>query len=126
MTKLYNKSSEKDKRQTLRNNMPPAEKILWDKLRRRQLEDCKFRRQYSINAFVVDFYAPEIKLAIEVDGESHFVDGAQSYDQERDTFLKGVGTRILRFTNTQVYEALDGVLFVITQKIKELRDVSFQ
>lgn len=121
MTKLYNKISEKYKRQTLRNNMPPAEKILWDKLRRRQLADCKFRRQYSIGAFVVDFYSAELKLAIEVDGESHFVEGAQDYDREREDFLIGKGTRIMRFTNAQVYEELDGVLLVIEQQIKELR-----
>jgi very-short-patch-repair endonuclease len=121
MTKLYNKSSEKFKRQSLRNNIPPAEKLLWEKLRRRQVEDCKFRRQYSIAAFVVDFYSPELKLVIEVDGESHFVEGAQEYDQERDTFLISKGTQILRFTNSHVYEKLDGVLVVIAQKIHQLR-----
>lgn len=122
MTELYNKTSEKYKRQSLRNNMPPAEKALWEKLRRRQLEDCKFRRQYSIGAFVVDFYSPELKLAIEVDGESHFIDGAQAYDQERDAFLTNKGTRIMRFTNTQIYEELDEVLLAIVHKVKELRE----
>lgn len=124
MNKLYNKSSEKFKRQALRNNMPPAEKILWEKLRRRQIEDCKFRRQYSIGAFVVDFYSPELKLAIEVDGESHFVNGVQAYDQERDTFLMSKGTKILRFKNNQIYEELDGVLLTVIKKIRELRELS--
>lgn len=124
MTELYNRSSEKIKRQSLRNNMPPTEKILWEKLRRRQIEGCKFRRQYSIGAFVVDFYAPELKLAIELDGESHFVDGAQTYDQERDAFLVSKGTRMMRFTNDQVYEELDGVLLAIAQKIRELRQLA--
>ena len=122
MTKLYNKSTEKEKRRSLRNNMLPAEKIVWEKLRRRQLEACKFRRQYSIGAFVVDFYSPELKLAIEIDGDSHFFEGAQAYDQERDAFLLSKGTRILRFTNTQIYEELDVVLLTILQKIKELRE----
>jgi very-short-patch-repair endonuclease len=72
MTKIFNKSSEKLKRQQLRNNLTPAELILWSRLRGKQIYNCKFRRQYSIDYFVIDFYAPEIKLAIEVDGESHF------------------------------------------------------
>ena len=59
MTELYNKTSEREKRRLLRNNMPPAEQIVWERLRNRQVEGCKFRRQYSIDVFVVDFYATE-------------------------------------------------------------------
>ncbi|MEH2281365.1 MAG: DUF559 domain-containing protein [Nostoc sp.] len=54
MTKLYNQTSEKQKWQILKNNMPPCEKIVWAKLRNQQIESCKFRRQYSIDRFVVD------------------------------------------------------------------------
>jgi very-short-patch-repair endonuclease len=89
MTELYNKTSEKEKRRSLRNNMPPAEKIVWEKLRNRQIEGCKFRRQYSIDRFVIDFYAPELKLAIEIDGDSHFQDGAQVYDYCRQGISPG-------------------------------------
>jgi very-short-patch-repair endonuclease len=63
--------------------MPPAEVILWQRLRNRQVEGYKFRRQYSIGRFVVDFYCPEKRLAIEVDGESHFVEEADLRDRER-------------------------------------------
>ncbi|MEG3907749.1 DUF559 domain-containing protein [Microcoleus sp. w2-18bC1] len=83
MTKLYNKTSEKLKRQRLRREMTKAEKRLWDKIKNRQLENCKFRRQYSVAEFVIDFYSPEIKLALEVDGDSHFQEGAVEYDAER-------------------------------------------
>jgi very-short-patch-repair endonuclease len=123
MTKLYNQSSERDKRRSLRNNMPLAEKIVWAKIRSQQIEKCRFRRQYSISAFVIDFYAPELKLALEIDGDSHFVEGAQAYDYEREAFLKDKGVKILRFTNSQVYENLDGVLEVIAHKIQELRNL---
>ena len=123
MTDLYNRSTEKAKRQFLRNNMPLAEQVIWEKIRRRQVEGCKFRRQYSIGAFVVDFYAPELKLAIEIDRDSHFADGAQMYDQERDSFLRDQGTNILRFTNNQIYEDLEGVLFTLIKTIKELREL---
>jgi very-short-patch-repair endonuclease len=91
MTKLYNQSSERDKRRSLRNNMPLAEKIVWAKIRSQQIEKCRFRRQYSISAFVIDFYAPELKLALEIDGNSHFVEGAQAYDVRIQ--VSGVGMR---------------------------------
>ena len=72
MTEFYNRETEKDKRRELRNSMPKAEVLLWMRLKGRQLLGCKFRRQYSIGAFVTDFYSPEIKLGIERDGDSHF------------------------------------------------------
>ncbi|MEH2024610.1 endonuclease domain-containing protein [Nostoc sp.] len=107
MTKLYNQTSEKQKRQTLRNNMPPCEKIVWAKLRNQQIESCKFRRQYSIDRFVVDFYFSELRLAIEIDGDSHYQDGVPEYDRDRQAFLSSKGTRILRFTNQEVYQDID-------------------
>ena len=121
MTKLYNRTSEKFKRQKLRTEMTEAEKRLGEHIRNRQLENCKFRRQYSVAAFVLDFYAPEIKLALEVDGDSHFVDGAVEYDAERQEFIESGRIKFLRFTNDDVYHNLDGVLEVIVEVIKSLR-----
>ena len=72
MTEIFNQSTEKSIRQELRNSMPTAEVILWTRLRGRQLLGCKFRRQYSVGAYVMDFYSPEVKLGIELDGDSHF------------------------------------------------------
>ena len=123
MTELYNKTSEKDKRQYLRNNMPPAEQLVWAKLKGRQVESCKFRRQYSVGAFVIDFYSVEIKLAIEIDGDSHFRDGAEVYDLERQSFIEAARIRFLRFTNTQVYAELDAVIESISQMICDLREL---
>ncbi|WP_224085559.1 endonuclease domain-containing protein [Nostoc sp. MS1] len=124
MTELYNKTSQKEKRRSLRNNMPPAEKILWDKLRNRQIDGFKFRRQYSIDVFVVDFYCAELKLAIELDGDSHFQAGAQVCDYERQCFLESKGTRFLRFTNQQVYQELEGVIAMIAQTVCQLRQIT--
>ena len=121
MTKLYNKISEKDKRQSLRNNMPPAEQLVWARLKGKQVENCKFRRQYSVGAFVVDFYTVEIKLAIEIDGDSHFTDGAEVADRERQSLIESSGIRFLRFTNRQVYEELDAVIEAISQMVCTLR-----
>ena len=122
MTELYNKTSEREKRRSLRNNMPQAEKVIWAKLRNRQIEECKFRRQYSVAAFVMDFYAPELKLGIEIDGESHFREGAQQYDYERQVFLESKEIHFLRFTNQEVYENIEGVLEAIAQVIRQLRE----
>jgi very-short-patch-repair endonuclease len=124
MTKLYNKTSEKDKRQSLRNNMPPAEHLVWARLKGRQIENCKFRRQYSIGAFVIDFYTVEIKLAIEIDGDSHFTDGVEVYDLERQSLIEASGVQFLRFTNRQVYEELDAVIEAISQMICTLRELA--
>jgi len=124
MTELYNQTAQREKRRSLRNNMPLAEQIVWSALRGRQIEGCKFRRQYSIDVFVVDFYAPELKLAIEIDGDSHFQDGAQVYDAQRETFLMSKGTYFLRFTNQQVYNNLEGVIMAIALKICELRKIT--
>jgi very-short-patch-repair endonuclease len=121
MTKLFNKTSEKLKRRQLRSNMTKAEALIWQKLRCKQIENCKFRNQYSVDRFVLDFYSPEIKLAIEIDGESHFQEGAAQYDNERQIFIESAGINFLRFTNNQVYENLNGVLETIAHKIRELR-----
>ncbi len=122
MTKLYNRTSEKTKRQQLRRNMTKAEFMLWQKLKGKQLEGVKFRSQYGVNRFVVDFYCTELKLAIEIDGESHFQDGVQEYDQQRQAFIESVVILFLRFTNDDVYRNLEGVLERIIQKIGELRN----
>jgi very-short-patch-repair endonuclease len=71
MTTHFNKKSEKEKRRQLRKDQTPAEKLVWRYLKDRRLKNCKFRRQYSVDQFVIDFYYPELKLAIEIDGEVH-------------------------------------------------------
>ena len=99
--------------------MPKAEIILWSQIRAKQIKNCRFRRQYGIGKFVVDFYAPRQKIAIELDGDSHFEsDQAESYDQSRERFIKSLGIKILRFTNSDIYESLDHVLEIIENSIK--------
>jgi len=105
--------------------MPKAEIILWSKLRRKQLLGERFRRQYGIDSYVIDFYCPELKLAIEVDGESH-TSARQTYDEERQAFIEAYGVTFLRFTNADVYENLDGVLMRVLQTIENLTQRSRQ
>lgn len=102
MTKRYNKREEKDKRRKLRKDQTYCEKIMWLYLRNRQLLGIKFRRQYSVDKYVVDFYAPEIKLAIELDGNVHNIPEQKEYDIERQSYLEEFGIRFLHITNEEL------------------------
>ncbi len=97
--------------------MPQAEVMLWSKLRGKNVKGYKFRRQYSVGSFIVDFYCAELKLAIEIDGESHFIEGSEDRDRKRQEFIESAGIRFIRFTNTDVYERLDGVLEAIMARL---------
>ena len=121
MTKVFNKTGEKEKRKLLRSAMPPAEVLLWKRLQRRQVADLKFRRQYSVGPFVLDFYCAEIKLAIEIDGSSHEGAQAADYDAVRQGHIETFGIRFLRFTNAQIHNEMENVLETISQTAAELR-----
>ena len=118
ITDFFNRESEKHKRQSLRGTMSTAEVILWSRLKGRQLLGCKFRRQYSVGAYVIDFYSVEAKLAIELDGDSHFRPGAREYDQKRRDFLASFGIRIVRIVNAEVFENLEGVVEQIGREVQ--------
>lgn len=112
----YNNSDRRTLRQKLRNDSPKAEQKLWEFLRGSQLNGLKFRRQYGIGPYVVDFYCPELRLAIEIDGDSHYEKGADIYDQKRQQFIERRNIRFLRFTNDDIYENLEGVIEKISDK----------
>ena len=115
---IFNTSRQKPIRQTLRNNLTSPEQKLWARIRNKQL-GVRFRRQYGIGRYVVDFYCPEVALVIELDGNSHYEEGAQEYDQVRDVFMESLGLRVLRFTNVNVnvMSNIDGVLVEICNVI---------
>ncbi|MCH6580711.1 MAG: endonuclease domain-containing protein [Nitrospinae bacterium] len=119
MVSGFNKKGLKGLRQNLRNNMPPAERILWSKLKGKQLEKYKFRRQQSIDKFILDFYCPTAGLAIEIDGDSHYEFDKPRYDEKRSRKIKSHGIKIIRFTNKEVYDSLDGVVDQILKHLKE-------
>ncbi len=114
---LHNRSSMKDLRRELRQSQTPAESLLWSRLRNRQLEDRKFRRQHSIGGYVVDFYCAEERLIIEVDGSVHDTPEAKRYDAEREFDLCDLGLTLMRFRNEQVLETIDIVLQKITENL---------
>jgi very-short-patch-repair endonuclease len=100
-------------RRKLRKNLTPAEAAFWNVVKNRNLEGRKFRRQHSVGNYILDFYCPTEKLAIELDGEVHFCDEARIYDYERRLFLEYFGIKVLRFENRIVFEELHWMIGVI-------------
>ena len=78
-----------------------------------------FNRQKPTGNFIVDFYCHEKRLVIEIDGDSHFADDAQNQDRKRTQFLESQGLRVLRFTNLEVIESIDGVMARLEQEIEK-------
>jgi very-short-patch-repair endonuclease len=115
MTEIFNKKEYIKRRQYLRNNMTKAEIVLWSKLKGKQLNGLKFRRQCSINNYIVDFYCPELKLAIEIDGDVHAYNSRIIYDKQRQKEIEALGIKVLRYTNTDVVKNIEGVLYDIVQ-----------
>jgi very-short-patch-repair endonuclease len=111
-TTIFNKTIMKGRRRELRKKQTPQEKRLWDFVRGRQLGGAKFRRQYSVGGFVLDFYCPELRLAVEIDGPIHCF--RKRYDRYRQSAIEGMRIGFLRFTNTEI-ECDFGL---VTEKIK--------
>ncbi|MFH0952571.1 MAG: endonuclease domain-containing protein [Patescibacteria group bacterium] len=111
MSLLFNQKLYKDRRKWLRNNRPKPEIILWQYLRKRNLLGYKFRRQHGIGPFIVDFYCPKLRLAIEVDGDSHFVSAAAIIkDKKRQRWIEQRGIRVIRFRNDKIMYDIASVL----------------
>jgi len=106
----FNRRNLNDKRKHLRNNPTQAEAFLWGYLKNNQFEGRKFRRQSSIKSFIVDFYCPEEKLVIELDGDFHFDENAMKKDENRSKILEIEGLKVIRFENQEVLFNLEKVL----------------
>lgn len=101
----------------LRNRMTEVEKVLWKKLRDRQLNGYRFRRQHPIGDFVVDFFCYTAKLVIEIDGEVHDNSFQKERDLERTRILNNMGLREIRFRNEDVLNNIDLVLSKIAEEL---------
>ena len=104
----------------LRNNMTEAEKLLWARLRGKQILGLQFYRQKPILNFIVDFYCPAANLVIECDGSQHFADEGLEADRVRDQALAELGLRMLRFDNGQVLRETNVVVQIIYDVITQL------
>lgn len=118
---IYN-SNLKQTARRLRKEMTPSEQLLWARLRRKQLQGTQFYRQKPIGTYIVDFYAPNAKLVVEVDGSQHLVLKHRQNDRERDAYLTNAGLQVLRFSNMQVLQEIDAVVDAISQVLAKQSD----
>ena len=105
------------KARELRNNMTKQERALWACLRKRAIGNLKFRRQYPIENYIVDFVCNEKKIIIEIDGGQHNDCRNIEYDKKRTTFLESKGYKVLRFWNSDVDNNIQGVYETILKNL---------
>ncbi len=103
----YNNSAVKGKRRTLRKSQTDAERKIWNILRNRKIDNLKFFRQYSVGKFILDFYCPERRVAIEIDGGQHSEN--MDYDNKRTSEFTNLDIKVTRFWNNEVLQNIEGV-----------------
>ena len=106
-------------RKELRNGATEAEIALWKHLKGSQLADRKFRRQHSVGLFVLDFYCPSERLAVEIDGEIHDSPDVRIHDEERQRAIETLDIRIIRFQNIEILQNISQVLSTIQEHFKD-------
>jgi very-short-patch-repair endonuclease len=107
----------KRRRRELRLDQTEAEKTLWSRLRNGKLYRMKFFRQYSVGPYILDFYCPQIRVAIELDGGQHTEDDRREYDAMRSAYLKAQGIEVMRFWNHEVLHQTESVLQRVIRKV---------
>jgi len=105
----YNKNLKNFARQ-LRSNQTEAETYLWQRVRKRQLKNCRFYRQRIICNYIADFYCPDAKLVIEIDGGQHYEAPGITKDAKRDGHLAELGITVIRVSAREVFENIEGIL----------------
>lgn len=105
------------KARTLRQSMTKAEVILWMHLRKRAMNGARFRRQHPIGPYIADFTCPAAKLIVEVDGATHSTPEELAYDARRTRYLEQQGWTVIRVTNIDIYENMDGVWRAIAAQL---------
>jgi len=108
-----------EKCRNLRKNQTDAEKKLWAVLRNRQIVGTKFRRQFSIGRYILDFYSPKYRVGIEADGGGHYEDRENQRDKLRTKELSILGIDILRFNNLEILNNIEGVCEIVQQTIED-------
>ncbi|MBP6001887.1 MAG: endonuclease domain-containing protein [Pyrinomonadaceae bacterium] len=105
-------------RDELRKSLTPAEASFWNLVKNSRLDGRKFRRQHSIGNYILDFYCPAEKLAVELDGSRHYSGEGSAYDRERSAFLESQGIRVIRFENKMVFDEREWVADVIRSNFR--------
>ena len=110
MTEVYNKTEIKEQRRELRKSQTKEELIFWAQVKARRFHGYKFRRQYSIGNYIVDFHCPELHLVVEIDGGQHYEEERKKYDLERTSYFEDLGIRVKRYTNIEIKANITGVM----------------
>ena len=105
-------------RRELRNNSTPEEAVLWTQIKSRKIKGYKWRRQHPIGSYILDFYCPEAKLCIELDGAAHYTYSGAREDNIRTSFLNSKGIKVIRFENRLIWDNIDYVLEIIELKLE--------
>ena len=113
-----NPKDQKLLRQTLRNNATAPEAILWRMLKGKQIESLKFRRQFGLGPYVLDFYCPEIRICIELDGGIHKTHEQAQYDEIRSQYINENNIKVLGFENGVVYRSANAIVDTIKEHKK--------
>lgn len=121
MTILFNLKKNKRLRKNLRKQDILSEKILWAKLSKKQ-QGYKFRRQFGIGDYIVDFYCPKLRLVIEIDGATHSKDDEIRLDNRRQGFIESLGLVVKRYTNIDMQENLSEVMADIQETCFDLNN----
>ncbi len=119
---VFNDKKMQPYRRKLRKKMTPAEVSLWEMIRRKQLGGLRFLRQFSVENYILDFYCPKYKLAIELDGESHNTEFQQNTDKIRTKRLNELGITVLRFENFEVFDYPMRTLNEICEYIEKIKN----
>ena len=117
---LSNRKELREERKVLRTFGTAAEAVLWTSLKARRLDGWRWRRQFSIGSYILDFYCPKAKLCIELDGASHFTPYGLEADSNRSQFLSKLGIRVLRFENRVLKEPPELVIETIRNALNEV------
>lgn len=105
------------KAKVLRKNLTHSEKMLWERLRRKQIMNLRFREQHPIDIFIVDFYCHAARLVVELDGEIHLQ--KKEYDEGRSAEMEKYYIKVIRFSNEEVEKDIENVIKKITSEVKE-------
>ena len=104
--------------------MTPAEAFLWRYIKNKQIEGARFRRQFSVENYILDFYCFEYKIAVELDGQGHFTEEGKKSDEERTNELTKHGVKIIRFENVAVFTYTEMVLADIREEVLKAKEIT--
>jgi len=119
MSEIFNKQHQKELRQKLRKQPIKVERLLWNRIRYKQL-GYKFRRQHGVGKYIVDFYCPKVKFIIEVDGSTHAIEQEMYQDNIRQEYFEGLGLVVKRYTNSNIKDNINEVLSDIINICRKL------